>query len=185
MERQPDHRGSGDQRIDGLPGAQAIGGRRLRGRAEPQATSGAGRCADFRWRDGSQTDCLGLFATAQGTGALDLALVGAEGRGTRHRRSRQRQHDRAGAQKNILQPHRRQQWVIPLAAMEDVLAVYTRPHDPDHPLVCLDETSKQLIAETRSPIPPVDCRTSGTVSSDLLRHSSAGDLSSAKFLLNR
>ena len=36
--------------------------------------------------------------------------------------------------------------------MEDVLAVYTRSHDPDHPLVCLDETSKQLIAETRMPI---------------------------------
>jgi hypothetical protein len=35
--------------------------------------------------------------------------------------------------------------------MEDVLAVYTRPHDPDRPLVCLDETSKQLIAETKSP----------------------------------
>jgi hypothetical protein len=33
--------------------------------------------------------------------------------------------------------------------MEDVLEVYTRPHDPDRPLVCLDETSKQLIAETR------------------------------------
>jgi hypothetical protein len=27
--------------------------------------------------------------------------------------------------------------------MEDVLAVYTRPRDPDRPLVCLDETSKQ------------------------------------------
>ncbi|WP_083918723.1 transposase [Mesorhizobium metallidurans] len=36
--------------------------------------------------------------------------------------------------------------------MEDVLAVYTRRHDPDYPLVCLDETSKQLIAETRLPI---------------------------------
>src|ERR1019366_4370302 len=36
--------------------------------------------------------------------------------------------------------------------MGDVLAVYTRPRDPDIPLVCLDETSKQLIAETRSPI---------------------------------
>jgi hypothetical protein len=38
-------------------------------------------------------------------------------------------------------------------AMEDVLAVYTRPRDPDCPLVCLDETSKQLIAETRVPVP--------------------------------
>ena len=37
--------------------------------------------------------------------------------------------------------------------MEDVLAVYTRPHDPDRPLVCLDESSKQLIAEERVPIP--------------------------------
>src|SRR4029077_9627911 len=37
--------------------------------------------------------------------------------------------------------------------MEDVLAVYTRPHDPERVLVCLDETSKQLIAETRLPIP--------------------------------
>jgi uncharacterized small protein (DUF1192 family) len=37
--------------------------------------------------------------------------------------------------------------------MEDVLEVYQRPHDPAHPVVCLDETSKQLIAETRLPIP--------------------------------
>ena len=37
--------------------------------------------------------------------------------------------------------------------MEDVLEVYHRPHDPERPLVCLDETSKQLIAETRTPIP--------------------------------
>jgi DDE superfamily endonuclease len=37
--------------------------------------------------------------------------------------------------------------------MEDVLEVYHRPYDPDRPVVCLDETSKQLIAETRVPIP--------------------------------
>ena len=40
-----------------------------------------------------------------------------------------------------------------VAAMEDVLDVYKRPHDPDRPLVCLDETSKQLVAETRTPEP--------------------------------
>ena len=39
-----------------------------------------------------------------------------------------------------------------VAAMEDVLEVYQRPHDPARPVVCLDETSKQLIAETRVPI---------------------------------
>ncbi len=37
--------------------------------------------------------------------------------------------------------------------MEDVLAVYTRPYDPSRPLVCLDETGKQLVAETRVPLP--------------------------------
>src|SRR6184192_1598999 len=102
----------------------------------------------------------GLFQAAQGTRTLDLAAVGEQGRRTRHCRSCQRQHDRARAQKNTLQPHRRQHWVIPpkansafVAAMEDVLAVYTRPRDGDCPLVCLDETSKQLIAETRVPIP--------------------------------
>lgn len=36
--------------------------------------------------------------------------------------------------------------------MEDVLEVYQRPHDPAYPVVCVDETSKQLIAETRVPI---------------------------------
>jgi len=40
-----------------------------------------------------------------------------------------------------------------VANMEDVLEVYQRPRDPKRPLVCLDETSKQLIAETRAPIP--------------------------------
>jgi hypothetical protein len=38
--------------------------------------------------------------------------------------------------------------------MEDVLEVYHRPHDPSRPLVCMDECSKQLIAEIRDPLPP-------------------------------
>ncbi len=40
-----------------------------------------------------------------------------------------------------------------VGAMEDVLEVYTRPYDPQRPVVCLDETSTQLVAETRVPIP--------------------------------
>ena len=40
-----------------------------------------------------------------------------------------------------------------VADMEDVLEVYHRPRDPERPLVCLDESSKQLIIETRTPIP--------------------------------
>lgn len=37
--------------------------------------------------------------------------------------------------------------------MEEVLEVYTRPYDPTRPVVCLDETSKQLVSETRTPLP--------------------------------
>ena len=40
-----------------------------------------------------------------------------------------------------------------VAAMEDVIEVYHRPRDPERPMVCVDETSKQLIVETRTPIP--------------------------------
>jgi len=53
----------------------------------------------------------------------------------------------------------KEQWCIPEANaefvwhMEDVLDVYQRPADPAHPVVCLDETSRQLLAEVRAPLP--------------------------------
>jgi transposase len=37
--------------------------------------------------------------------------------------------------------------------MEDILTVYKRDFKPDEPLVCMDETSKQLTKETRCAIP--------------------------------
>jgi hypothetical protein len=43
--------------------------------------------------------------------------------------------------------------------MEDVLEVYHRPYDPDRPMVCMDEASKQLIAEVRQPLPAQPGRT--------------------------
>jgi hypothetical protein len=42
--------------------------------------------------------------------------------------------------------------------MEDVLEVYTRPYDPKRPLVCLDEVSKQLLADARPPTGPAPGR---------------------------
>ncbi len=50
-----------------------------------------------------------------------------------------------------------------VAAMEDVLETYQKPRDPDRPLVCLDESSKQLIVETRAPIPARPGQPSGTI----------------------
>ena len=39
------------------------------------------------------------------------------------------------------------------AAMEKVLDVYRRPYDAAFPVVCMDETPRQLISETREPVP--------------------------------
>ncbi len=41
-----------------------------------------------------------------------------------------------------------------VACMEDVLDLYEEPYDSKHPVVCFDETSKQLVREKRDPIPP-------------------------------
>ena len=52
------------------------------------------------------------------------------------------------------------EWCIPeadadfVAKMEDVLEVYQRPYDPLRPVVCIDETNKQLIEEKRIPCEP-------------------------------
>jgi hypothetical protein len=50
-------------------------------------------------------------------------------------------------------------WCIPpdhdaefVCGMENVLEVYKRPLDPDHPVVCMDEKPKQLVKETRAPL---------------------------------
>ena len=40
-----------------------------------------------------------------------------------------------------------------VCAMEDVLDLYHKAYDPRHPVVCMDETTKQLIAEIKEPIP--------------------------------
>jgi DDE superfamily endonuclease len=115
---------------------------------------------NIRWRGRGEIDRADLLAGSRGVRPLEFAFARGEGRRIEHRREGQRQHDWKDAQKNALKPHRNRQWVIPpdanagfVAAMEDVLETYQKPRDPDRPLVCLDETSKQLIVETRAPIP--------------------------------
>ena len=41
-----------------------------------------------------------------------------------------------------------------MACMEDVLDLYAEPYDSKRPVVCFEETSKQLVSEKRAPIPP-------------------------------
>jgi hypothetical protein len=63
-------------------------------------------------------------------------------------------------EKNELKPWLKKQWCLPPKAngefvyhMEDVLAVYKRPYDPQRPQVCLDEASKQLLKDKRERLP--------------------------------
>jgi hypothetical protein len=141
MERQPDRRGAGRQHRDDRANATATCRGRLRSRPDAQGQSQIGPSPDFRRRRGSQADRSGLRIGPGWPRQMDAASFGGESRRVADRRERQGQHDRADAQKNILQPHRKQQWVIApeasaafVANMEDVLEVYQRPHDPKRPL---------------------------------------------------
>ena len=65
------------------------------------------------------------------------------------------------SEKNRFKPWLKESWCIPpkanagfVCAMEDVLEVYHRRFGDKEVLVCLDETSKQLVEETRTPMPP-------------------------------
>ena len=64
------------------------------------------------------------------------------------------------SQKNALKPWQKKEWCIPkvsaefVANMEDLLDLYAEPYDPRRPVVCFDETSTQLLAETRPSLPP-------------------------------
>ena len=40
-----------------------------------------------------------------------------------------------------------------VACLEDVLDLYAEPYDPQRPVVCFDETSTQLLADARPPLP--------------------------------
>jgi transposase len=60
---------------------------------------------------------------------------------------------------NELKPWQKRMWCIPqfdadyVANMEDVIDLYQQPRDEKKPLVCFDETFKQLVQEVRPPIP--------------------------------
>jgi proteasome lid subunit RPN8/RPN11 len=62
---------------------------------------------------------------------------------------------RQAMKKNDLKPWQKRQWCISqveaefVAATEDALDLHAEPYDPARPTVCFDETSKQLIVETR------------------------------------
>jgi hypothetical protein len=92
--------------------------------------------------------------------AVDGAVARRQARRAEDRGHRLDDERAAVAKKNELRPHLSKYWKIPpdedasfVAAMEEVLTVYRPPHDPRFPVVCMDESSKQLVGEVHAPIP--------------------------------
>ena len=116
-------------------------------------------------RAGGQAGGTGLLGAARGQEALDATAVGRTEVELEVVPELSHETVRQTLKKNALKPHLRRMWCIPpqhsagfVFHMEDVLAVYHRPHDPQRPVVCLDECSKQLIGEVRTPLPPRPAR---------------------------
>ena len=99
-----------------------------------------------------------------GHGPLDPAAPGKQGGGVGAGALHVPRGNSQAVEKNSLKPWQKKEWCIPqvsaefVACMEDVLDLYAEPYDPERPVVCFDETSKQLLAEKRSPIPPKPAR---------------------------
>ena len=95
----------------------------------------------------------------EGRGRWTLRLLSRESSGVGLRPVHLAGDGAPDAQKNELKPWQREEWCIPavsaefVAAMEDVLDLYEEPYDPQRPPVCFDETSTQLIGESRIPLP--------------------------------
>ena len=113
-----------------------------------------------RWTGRGSHSSYSLFRSAGRPGAVDAAAdcgrTGAPwGRGEYFRHSGD-----GNTEKNELKPWQKKEWCIPkpgaefVARMEDILDVYQRPYDPLRPVVCLDETNRQLIEKRSIPAKP-------------------------------
>jgi DDE superfamily endonuclease len=60
-------------------------------------------------------------------------------------------------------PGGKKMWCIPkvtpefIDRMENILDLYAKPYDPEEPMLCFDEKSKQLLQDTRAPLPMKSC----------------------------
>lgn len=116
------------------------------------------------WWSWGQNHCRKLFGVARGVFPVVASHVGRPG-------------SRVGLcgwdfswdgapdiKKNELKPWKQNRWVNPtgcnsefVASMEQVLDVYKHPYDPLCPIICMVESPRQLISETRRPVPSAHC----------------------------
>ena len=121
--------------------------------------SAAARCGAQARREGGGAAGRDSVLEASGrAGSLDLALLADEMvRLTKHR-SLSSETIRRRLAENELKPWQKKMWCIPkvdaefVARMEDVLDLYAEAPDERRPVVCFDETPRQLIGESRVPV---------------------------------
>src|SRR5260370_13759373 len=158
LDRYGHHGSPGGEPHDHLQGAPGIRGGGVGGdRTSPTARHAPAQAG--RGQRGA-SDRVDLLHPAGGPCPLGLTAARGPLRAARWGGCHLPRAGAAGFKKSQLKPWLRECWVIPpkataafVAAMEDVLEVYTRPYDPRFPQVCMDESSKQLLAEVREPLP--------------------------------
>ena len=119
--------------------------------------------------DEAQLIALACSQPPEGRASWTPATAGGPAGGMRDSGQHQHRNRAPDTEKNELKPWLKECWCIPPQgnaefvcapvsstgqAMEDVLEVYQRQFGDNEVLVCLDETSKQLVKETRQPLPP-------------------------------
>ena len=107
---------------------------------------------------GSAPGCHRVQQSARRTCKLDAPSAGGQGGGAGVCREHLPGDGAPDTQKNELKPWKKKEWCIPkvsgefVARMEDVLDLYHEEYDRERPVVCFDETSKQLPGDVRPPI---------------------------------
>ena len=133
-------------------GVEAALGRRQQVNRRPRKLDGEGE---------ARLVAMACSKPPEGRGRLDAATAGGPAGGVGDGGQHQHRNGATDTEKNEVKPWLKQCWCIPpkanaefVCAMEDVLEVYHRRFAGNEVLVCLDETSKQQVKETRTPLPP-------------------------------
>ena len=117
-----------------------------------------GRERKLRRQAGSAPGCHRVQQSTRRTCELDAPSAGGQGGGAGVCREHLPGDGAPDTQKNELKPWKKKEWCIPkvsgefVARMEDVLDLYHEEYDRERPVVCFDETSKQLLGDVRPPV---------------------------------
>ena len=130
-----------------------------RTRIEPKTTSNPSSDYGLRWGEGSPTRSNLLLSRTTGVCKMVIEPTGWGAKGAWDSHPGKPRNGAPSAEKNELQPWRKKRYCIPerdaarfCAQMEEILGVYVSPHSKDEPLICMDESSKQLLSDVFEPV---------------------------------